>query len=113
MFAWFLPKEFNFFELFEKQVAKAAEAARCFREMVSTGAINEASLQKIRTIEHQADDVAHLIIDQLNKTFITPFDREDIPLQPAGWQVYCTDPAACPRPRRRSHVAGDVDEQQV
>ena len=30
------------------------------------------------SIEHQGDDVAHKIIDQLNKTFITPFDREDI-----------------------------------
>ena len=29
-------------------------------------------------IEHQADDVAHTIIEQLNKTFITPIDREDI-----------------------------------
>ena len=29
-------------------------------------------------IEHQGDDVAHMIIEQLNKTFITPFDREDI-----------------------------------
>jgi uncharacterized protein len=78
MFAWFLPKDFNFFELFEKQVGQATEAARCFREMVSTGAINEASLRKINDIEHQADDIAHAIIDQLNKTFITPFDREDI-----------------------------------
>jgi uncharacterized protein len=34
--------------------------------------------QQIRNIEHQADDAAHTIIDQLNKTFITPFDREDI-----------------------------------
>ena len=35
-------------------------------------------MQKIRDIEHQGDDVAHTIIGQLNKTFITPFDREDI-----------------------------------
>src|SRR6185295_7845410 len=32
----------------------------------------------IQSIEHQADDSAHTVIDQLNKTFITPFDREDI-----------------------------------
>ena len=45
---------------------------------VSTGEINGSVLQKIRDIEHQGDDVAHTIIAQLNKTFITPFDREDI-----------------------------------
>jgi len=74
----FIPKEFNFFELFEKQVGYAVDAAVCFKDMVSKGNVNEASLQKIRDIEHQGDDAAHTILDQLNKTFITPFDREDI-----------------------------------
>ena len=49
-----------------------------FRETVSTGCVDEARLNKIRDIEHQGDDAAHAIIDRLNKTFITPFDREDI-----------------------------------
>ena len=74
----FIPKEFNFFELFEKQVGYAVDAAVCFKDMVSKGNVNEASLQKIRDIEHQGDEAAHTILDQLNKTFITPFDREDI-----------------------------------
>ncbi|MBF0478868.1 MAG: DUF47 family protein [Candidatus Omnitrophica bacterium] len=78
MFAAFLPKEFNFFDLFEKQVGFAGDAARYFKELVTKGAIDENSLSKMHDIEHQSDDVSHEIIDRLNKTFITPFDREDI-----------------------------------
>lgn len=74
----FAPKEFNFFDLFEKQVNCAVEAARYFKELMSVGGINEASLSKMHQIEHDADEVAHSIIKQLNKSFITPFDREDI-----------------------------------
>ena len=78
MFFKFLPKGFNFFELFEEQAGFAIDAARLYKETVSKGGVDEAALQKIQAIEHQADDTAHGIIDQLNKTFITPFDREDI-----------------------------------
>lgn len=78
MFFKFLPKEFNFFELFEKQVGYAVDAARALKEITSKGTIDESSLNKIKDIEHQGDDAAHSIIEQLNKTFITPFDREDI-----------------------------------
>lgn len=74
----FIPKEFNFFDLLERQIALGVEAAGYFKQVVSSGIINEGVLQKIRDLEHQGDDVAHTIIDQLNKTFITPFDREDI-----------------------------------
>jgi len=74
----FMPKEFNFFDLFEKQVGFAVNAAKYFKEVVSKGQINDESLNAMHEIEHQADDVAHTIIEQLNKTFITPFDREDI-----------------------------------
>ena len=74
----FMPKEFNFFDLFENQVGFAVDASSYFKRVISTGEINVNVLQKIRDIEHQGDEVAHTIIAQLNKTFITPFDREDI-----------------------------------
>ena len=78
MFSKFFPRDFNFFELFEKQISCAVDAARFFKKVVSQGCVNEDSLSKMSAIEHQADDVAHTIIEQLNKTFITPIDREDI-----------------------------------
>jgi len=74
----FLPNNFNFFDLFDKQVDYTVSAAKFFKELVSKGAIDEASLNKMGTIEHQGDEVAHEIFEHLNKTFITPFDREDI-----------------------------------
>jgi predicted phosphate transport protein (TIGR00153 family) len=74
----FFPKEFNFFDLFEKQVSHAVEAARFFREVASKGEVTQDMLSKMEEIEHLGDDAAHTIIEQLNKTFITPFDREDI-----------------------------------
>jgi uncharacterized protein len=75
---FFLPKDCNFFDLFEEQVSHAVKAASFFKEVVSQDGVSEDSLSKMATIEHQADEVAHKIIEQLNKTFITPFDREDI-----------------------------------
>lgn len=74
----FLPKEFNFFDLFEKQANQALAAATCFRDMVTKGDLDEVHLKRIGDIEHEGDLIAHQIFDRLNKTFITPFDREDI-----------------------------------
>ncbi|MGB9643123.1 MAG: DUF47 domain-containing protein [Candidatus Ratteibacteria bacterium] len=74
----FLPNNFDFFELFEKQASYAVEAADTFRVIAETGSLNENLYNKIQSLEHQGDEITHAIINQLNKTFITPFDREDI-----------------------------------
>jgi uncharacterized protein len=74
----FFPKDHNFFDLFEDQVGYAVSAAKCFKEIVANGTVNQYAVERMKAIEHQGDDVAHKILDQLNKTFITPFDREDI-----------------------------------
>lgn len=74
----FLPKDFDFFSLFEKQAGYAVEAASYLKEVVSKEVLDEGHLKKMHEIEHQGDEVAHAIIDQLNKSFITPFEREDI-----------------------------------
>lgn len=78
MFFKFFPNEYNFFDLFEKQIGFAVDAAKCFKEIAVKGLFDETAVKKMADIEHQGDDTAHTIIDQLNKTFITPFDREDI-----------------------------------
>jgi len=78
MFFKFLPKELNFFDLFDKQVDYAVDAANYFKELMSRGNIDEEAIKKIGDIEHQGDEVSHDIFEHLNKTFITPFDREDI-----------------------------------
>jgi uncharacterized protein len=74
----FLPKEFNFFDLFDKQVEYAVEAAAVLKEIAAMGVVDAAFLTRMGEIEHRGDDVTHSIIEHLNKTFITPIDREDI-----------------------------------
>jgi predicted phosphate transport protein (TIGR00153 family) len=74
----FFTRHFNFFDLFEEQVSHAVEAARFFKEVVAQDHVSEEMLSQMAQIEHQGDNVAHTIIERLNKTFITPFDREDI-----------------------------------
>ena len=74
----FIPKEENFFGLFEdsaKNVVKAANDLKC---MVDTWEDVEERVDKISELEHQGDTITHQIIAQLNRTFVTPFDREDI-----------------------------------
>jgi uncharacterized protein len=74
----FLPKDENFFVLFSKQAELAVTAATLFMEITSKGIYDEEAVKQMRSLEHQADEVTHEIIERLNKTFITPFDREDI-----------------------------------
>ncbi len=78
MFFKFLPKEFNFFDLFDRLADCVVSAADRFKEMVSKEGIHEQSLKTIGEIEHRGDEVSHDIFEHLNKTFITPIDREDI-----------------------------------
>ena len=49
----FIPKELNFFDLFEQQVGFAVDASGFFKQIVSSGKIDQSVLQKIRDIEHQ------------------------------------------------------------
>jgi predicted phosphate transport protein (TIGR00153 family) len=75
-----LPKEEKFFELFELQAAHNAQAARIFKELVSAWDLQSPAFDKLRDLEHEADIATHEVIDKLNRTFVTPFDREDIHL---------------------------------
>lgn len=74
----FFSNQFNFFDLFEEQVSHAVAAACFFSEVAAQDRVSEEMLSRMTQIEHQGDNAAHVIIERLNKTFITPFDREDI-----------------------------------
>lgn len=73
-----IPKEQKFFELFEAQAAHNVEAARVFKELVQKWSLESPAFDRLREIEHEADITTHEIKDRLNRTFVTPFDREDI-----------------------------------
>ena len=75
----FLPKEDQYFDLFSQMTAKIEEAANVLVEMTqSSGEEFEAFRKRIKDIEHECDDLTHQVTTKLNKSFITPFDREDI-----------------------------------
>ncbi|MBF0388057.1 MAG: DUF47 family protein [Candidatus Omnitrophica bacterium] len=78
MFRKFFPNEFNFYGEFEKQADCLIEGVDCMKKAVEKGTIDYFYLRKIQEIEIKADESAARIIGQLNKTFITPFEREDI-----------------------------------
>jgi uncharacterized protein len=73
-----LPREHQFFDLFDKMADASVDAARLFKEFAVQGTFDKAANEKMREIEHQCDEITHEIINKLNRTFITPFDREDI-----------------------------------
>ncbi|MBP7793087.1 MAG: DUF47 family protein [Candidatus Goldbacteria bacterium] len=78
MFEKFLPQDFNFFEFFDKEVNCVSQAVFFFNEIINKGEVDVEAREKMRDIEHEGDKIAYSIIGYLNKTFITPFDREDI-----------------------------------
>jgi predicted phosphate transport protein (TIGR00153 family) len=76
-----IPKEQEFFDLFEKQAANVLKGAELLRTRLEsyTGLDNAYTTSKeIHDLEHIGDDLVAECLTRLNKTFITPFDREDI-----------------------------------
>ncbi len=71
------PHNFDFFKLFAAQVEELKAATKIFHQLERDGDIKKNS-RRLKTIEHQADEITHDIIRNLNQTFITPIDREDI-----------------------------------
>lgn len=71
-------KEITFFKLFNNQAENMQAAARFFNELVTSGNFNEDNVAKMHRIEHEGDILIREVATALNKTFITPFDREDI-----------------------------------
>ncbi|HAF95598.1 MAG: hypothetical protein A2X34_00485 [Elusimicrobia bacterium GWC2_51_8] len=74
----FIPKELKFFDYLNLQAENLMKAAGFFKDAVKDGVLDEAEIKKIHSLEHEGDTLAHEITDMLNRTFITPIDREDI-----------------------------------
>ena len=78
MFNNLLPKEKSFFELFNSQSSVIAGGLRLFEALLTDYGRQQELMPQIKAVEEEADEVAHRIFQQLNNTFVTPFDREDI-----------------------------------
>ena len=75
----FLPREEQYFDLFLQMTLYICDAARELKGMLAdkNHDFREYS-QRIKGLEHACDELTHTIATKLNKSFITPFDREDI-----------------------------------
>ncbi len=76
----FIPREEKFFELFEESARNMVKASQALKEMINTWEFVGERVAEIRELEHVGDTITHQIMEQLHRTFITPFDREDIAL---------------------------------
>ena len=74
----FMPRDGDFFALFQKQAENIVSGAQAFTKMLEHYTGVPEQVQTIKAIEHQGDEITHLIFRKLNQTFITPFDREDM-----------------------------------
>src|SRR5436190_15140001 len=73
-----LPKDTVFFDVFEKLSRHGVSSAEHLRKLTKSFPEMDTEIQRIREEEHAADELAHMALDRLDRTFITPFDREDI-----------------------------------
>lgn len=81
IFGKLLPRESNFFEMFNQHADRIVEAAHAFSQLVanySDVGLREKYTQDVDDAEHAADRVTHEVNKALHKTFITPIDREQI-----------------------------------
>jgi len=73
-----IPRDKIFFDLFEKQAAVVKEAAWRLVALTEDFTSVKEKRHDIEKLEHKGDQITHDIYDQLNRTFITPLDPEEI-----------------------------------
>jgi uncharacterized protein len=81
LFAKLLPREGNFFEMFNQHADKIVEAARAFSQLVAhynDPHLREQFNRDVDNAERAADRVTHDVNRLIHKTFITPIDRDQI-----------------------------------
>lgn len=77
---FFVPKDHSFYPLFEADAKNMVKATELLKHMLSFSETedHEKIYKDIKDVEHIGDEITDKMYQQLNKSFITPFDREDI-----------------------------------
>jgi hypothetical protein len=73
-----IPKDEKFFVMFKEMTVTIIEGAQLLKDMMDHFENPPLSQKMIKDVEHKADQLTHDIIKKLNKSFVTPLDREDI-----------------------------------
>jgi hypothetical protein len=74
-----LPRNEEFFDLFTDVATRNKEAAQHLRDLFEAAPDRRTPMvEAIKKLEHEADQATHEVVNRLDRTFITPLDREDI-----------------------------------
>ena len=73
------PRETSFYTMFTESARNLVAAASLLKDLLAAEPAGRAAIaEKMRDVEHAGDETTHRIMRELNETFVTPFDREDI-----------------------------------
>jgi predicted phosphate transport protein (TIGR00153 family) len=73
------PQKREFFDLYNRAAANAVTIAEALIELMERFPDgSDAKFREIKELEHEGDRLTHDVVDLLNRTFVTPFDREDM-----------------------------------
>src|SRR5213082_241534 len=73
-----VPQKREFFVLYSRAARNAVEIARLLVELLEEFPRNSGLLRDIKELEHEGDRLTRELVDLLNRTFVTPFDRDDM-----------------------------------
>ncbi len=79
-----IPHEERFFDLFNRSADTVLEGANVLLDLLTNYEDVERKARRLRDLEHDGDEITHEVFRMLNRTFVTPLDREDISML-AGW----------------------------
>ena len=74
----FFPRNESFFDLYNQMADEIRSAAAMLEDMLATDPPDENKVKLIKDAEHRCDILTHDTIQRLHRTFVTPFDREDL-----------------------------------
>jgi uncharacterized protein Yka (UPF0111/DUF47 family) len=73
-----IPRDQEFFSLFDELATHLLTSARLLKELFAKPASVGDGVRAIKAVEHKADQLTHDINDRIDRSFVTPIDREDI-----------------------------------
>jgi uncharacterized protein Yka (UPF0111/DUF47 family) len=73
-----IPRQERFFVEFVSLAGELQKGAHLLKQMLAGSQPDMQKVEAIKDIEHACDRTTHEIVDRLNRTFVTPLDREDI-----------------------------------
>ena len=73
-----LPKEEKYFDDFREKISHILQMAKYTEDLFTEGSVDKNHYLNIKPLELRCDEISSRVVKRLNKTFITPFDREDI-----------------------------------